>query len=382
MAAVHVPAWKRLGLELANNQAQVHDTAPLPKKRKIERASSLSEQAHEDSVEEEAKAVIHPKGSSESKRKERKKSVSFAAGTASEKPNITYEVEAEDEASKEVRRKRKREAREIRRNKQSESQATAPGDDKIKSHLAYLSLYYSNRIQWKFNKSTQSSLLKDCFNLYRVPPEYGPALMAYISGLQGHAARARLAEEARNTIDGADKAIANLKTLDPMNLTEDFVYTAPPAGLSEEKAKDWEAFMEWKKDIYAEWNAKEAEIAADPEKAMIEHANRHDFIGHMRRHQLLDDETRRDTIEYKFEMLKKRRGEQILNAVKIMMDAMVVEEREKKQQALIAVGKSARPQNDALAPKIVNKPKKSRGRKRRTAAADDTSSSSDSSDDD
>ncbi|KAF2805155.1 uncharacterized protein BDZ99DRAFT_114201 [Mytilinidion resinicola] len=64
------------------------------------------------------------------------------------------------------------------------------------AYLNYLTRYHTSRETWKFNKATQSNLLRDALNVYRIPPEYSPALKEYITGLQGAAARDRLHEAA------------------------------------------------------------------------------------------------------------------------------------------------------------------------------------------
>ncbi|KAF2503369.1 hypothetical protein BU16DRAFT_555372 [Lophium mytilinum] len=64
------------------------------------------------------------------------------------------------------------------------------------AYLDYLTRYHTSRETWKFNKATQSNLLRDALSVYRIPPEYSPALKEYITGLQGAAARDRLHEAA------------------------------------------------------------------------------------------------------------------------------------------------------------------------------------------
>ncbi|EON63343.1 hypothetical protein W97_02570 [Coniosporium apollinis CBS 100218] len=67
-------------------------------------------------------------------------------------------------------------------------------------YLEYLTHYHTNRDTWKFNKAKQTDLLKHLFNIYRIPSQYDDALIAYISGLQGQAARQRLRETATAVI--------------------------------------------------------------------------------------------------------------------------------------------------------------------------------------
>ncbi|KAG9565476.1 hypothetical protein KCU97_g16836, partial [Aureobasidium melanogenum] len=51
---------------------------------------------------------------------------------------------------------------------------------------------------WKFNKSKQNDLLKNIWNIYRVPPSCNEALVEYLDGLQGVAARQRLRQAAQS----------------------------------------------------------------------------------------------------------------------------------------------------------------------------------------
>jgi hypothetical protein len=64
------------------------------------------------------------------------------------------------------------------------------------AYLDYLTRYHTSRETWKFNKATQSNLLRDALNIFRIPVAYSPALKEYITGLQGAAARDRLHEAA------------------------------------------------------------------------------------------------------------------------------------------------------------------------------------------
>lgn len=63
-------------------------------------------------------------------------------------------------------------------------------------YLRYLDSYLSNRNSWKFNKTHQTNLLKNIFNIYRVPSSYNAAISEYLRGLQGAAAKDRLRETA------------------------------------------------------------------------------------------------------------------------------------------------------------------------------------------
>lgn len=63
-------------------------------------------------------------------------------------------------------------------------------------YVKYLRQYHQERDSWKFNKNHQTALLKNAFNLDAVPSSLTPALVSYISGLQGKGPRQRLIETA------------------------------------------------------------------------------------------------------------------------------------------------------------------------------------------
>ena len=69
-------------------------------------------------------------------------------------------------------------------------------------YVRYLEQYFTDRSNWKFNKNKQQNVLKHIFNLYRIPEEHNEALLAYISGLQGAAARQRLLGDAEGVLQG------------------------------------------------------------------------------------------------------------------------------------------------------------------------------------
>ncbi|KAG9722520.1 hypothetical protein KCU59_g16615, partial [Aureobasidium melanogenum] len=65
-------------------------------------------------------------------------------------------------------------------------------------YVRYLEQYHNDRPSWKFNKSKQNDLLKNIWNIYRVPPSCNEALVEYLDGLQGAAARQRLRQAAQS----------------------------------------------------------------------------------------------------------------------------------------------------------------------------------------
>lgn len=67
-------------------------------------------------------------------------------------------------------------------------------------YVEYLNQYSHDRSAWKFNKSKQTDLLKNIWNIYRIPPGHNEALESYIGGLQGAAARQRLISQGQQVL--------------------------------------------------------------------------------------------------------------------------------------------------------------------------------------
>jgi len=88
-------------------------------------------------------------------------------------------------------------------------------------YLEYLTQFHTDRASWKFNKAQQISLLKNIFDVSRIPKDYNEAIRVYIAGLQGDGARNRLRETASQTLksitradeDGGDDADQNARIL-------------------------------------------------------------------------------------------------------------------------------------------------------------------------
>lgn len=68
------------------------------------------------------------------------------------------------------------------------------------AYLRYLQLFYSDRDSWKFNKSKQNGLLKNLFDIDSLPAEHDPAILQYVEGLQGNAARDRVIADADSVL--------------------------------------------------------------------------------------------------------------------------------------------------------------------------------------
>jgi hypothetical protein len=122
---------------------------------------------------------------------------------------------ADKRATKEEKKKAKQEKKELTTNTNNAAQTTSdpaipvvkkqkvrtPKDNANKpvpEYVRYLEQYHADRSSWKFNKSKQNDVLKNIWNIYRIPPSCNEALVEYLDGLQGGAARQRLRQAAQS----------------------------------------------------------------------------------------------------------------------------------------------------------------------------------------
>jgi hypothetical protein len=143
--------------------------------------------------------------------------------TVSIEPEVTREQDltpqkankADKKATKEEKKKAKQEKKELTTNTNNAAQTTSdpaipvvkkqkvrtPKDNANKpvpEYVRYLEQYHADRSSWKFNKSKQNDVLKNIWNIYRIPPSCNEALVEYLDGLQGGAARQRLRQAAQS----------------------------------------------------------------------------------------------------------------------------------------------------------------------------------------
>lgn len=234
--SAHVPAWKKLGLELkrpvsdiTSNTKEITTVAsPVDGGVRIDSpldtivgATHTEKQAsphnrkrkrHDDIalVDDAAGGFKKSKDAVQPNQKKRAKSVSFSEGTKSVDGSSAGAVPPKD--SKVVSKKVK--------SSKSTKVDTEPGWDLLNAHatsksqkkrvktktesvpsyIDYLHTYANDRENWKFNKSKQTDLIKNLWNIYRVPPALDDVLKDYISGLQGQGARARIRGDAQKII--------------------------------------------------------------------------------------------------------------------------------------------------------------------------------------
>lgn len=85
--------------------------------------------------------------------------------------------------------------------------------EETERYISYLQQFHSAREEWHFNKGRQTALLKNIFNVFRVPEEHDDALVAYLTGLQGQAARDRLTETANEILKSTKDAVDSDDTM-------------------------------------------------------------------------------------------------------------------------------------------------------------------------
>ncbi|KAH0352081.1 hypothetical protein KCU81_g2042, partial [Aureobasidium melanogenum] len=160
-----------------------------------------------------------------------KNKIEESTNSTSTQPEVTQEADLtsttankEDESVvKEEKKKAKKEKKEKQEKKedqsatnkddtpQTTSETETPAVKKVKvrtpkdntnkpvpDYVRYLEQYHNDRPSWKFNKSKQNDLLKNIWNIYHVPPSCNEALVEYLDGLQGAAARQRLRQAAQS----------------------------------------------------------------------------------------------------------------------------------------------------------------------------------------
>lgn len=242
--AVHVPAWKKLGLKLkyANDipiddipientvsstnvkaivgekkrkeNGHINDnTTPLRPTKKAKKALVTNVTVNgADSFATSTEAESQDAAISPSPPK--RKSVSFTPDTKTKDGESTKELyrayRAQQEASLGANTSDPKykalaqtldggEAARLKKGKKDKSRTSKKSGTSLsstdQSHtpgLQYLIQYYADRSAWKFNKNQQTALLKYIFDPGRVPLSYDLALQAYLSGLESTSQRKRL----------------------------------------------------------------------------------------------------------------------------------------------------------------------------------------------
>lgn len=93
------------------------------------------------------------------------------------------------------------------------TKAVSKGKKKDRSiYTSYLTQYYTDRQNWKFNKARQNDIIDNALNIFRIPEEHSTALVEYVRGLQGAGVIERLREACNNTLRDLDEEEAQNPT--------------------------------------------------------------------------------------------------------------------------------------------------------------------------
>jgi len=237
----NIPAWKRLGLKLKSAQQEsvpyaapvvVAPVAKEPKKEKRKREIKDQKAPLRKRVKVSKSAQVHkpttdttPNQSPITSGHQRKKSVTFTPETKTEDGDsikqlynewiakhpiqglnfhelrsrsaskISHPAQAVeqinsaiDEVLQEVEaaQKPKKEKR-PKKAKSPKSQKVVKPTKQLDPALSYLKLFHESKDTWKFNKIHQINLLKNVFDVEKIPSEYIEIFYTYVAGLKGSA---------------------------------------------------------------------------------------------------------------------------------------------------------------------------------------------------
>jgi hypothetical protein len=265
-----IPAWKRLGLKLKSAQQQsVPYAAPVvvapvvkePKKEKRKREIKDQEAPLGKRVKVNKSAKVHeptkdttPNQSPITSGRKRRKSVTFTPETKTEDgdsikqlyngwvakhptqgPNFrdlrsrsapktsdpTQGAEQIDSAIGDVVQQV-----EAAKKPKKEKKAKSPNSQKVDKltkqldpALSYLKLFHDSKDTWKFNKIHQINLLKNAFDIEKIPSEYIEIFYSYVAGLKGRARTqlrdAAVAIKVKAREESAVKVLENMDSITP-----------------------------------------------------------------------------------------------------------------------------------------------------------------------
>ena len=140
----------------------------------------------------------------------------------------------------------------------SSSRAKESFSSSHQATLDYLHTYHTSPSLWKFSKSRQSYLFRNLFSPGFIPPSFEPALKAYISGLQGEAAKSRLRTMAQKIRAEGSPHVAPAESNDSEKARAQDVMTEDSAR-ARKKHKDKKNSSEVDLDANANANSKEGE---------------------------------------------------------------------------------------------------------------------------
>jgi hypothetical protein len=229
------PAWKRLGLVLKNNSpgTQVVSTSPadLPQSRSVQADLDTPIAAPRGGNKRKATDMLEssPSAARTGKSSKRTRAVSFASevkhndGDETEQifenwakdqqggddqftpaeaaqflPPKAHPANQNPKTSKKSTKTKTQEPKKVKaKEKKPRTALVVSIPQGPLAYVTYLEQFHTSRGSWKFNKSKQTDLLQNIFNVFRVPPSQDPAIIDYLKGLQGEGARQRLREKAQ-----------------------------------------------------------------------------------------------------------------------------------------------------------------------------------------
>jgi hypothetical protein len=141
-------------------------------------------------------------------------------GKKSKWVSLRKPAEKKEPVEKKKKQSKSRKSRKKGKKKHSENQESSQTGngkgkkkdvDLTKEAGEYIELWSKARESWKFNKKTQTYLLKHCYDPAELSKENFPAFLQYIDGLQGHARSTSLkkAQEILNVEELAEEEDAN-----------------------------------------------------------------------------------------------------------------------------------------------------------------------------
>ncbi|PYH93299.1 proteasome subunit alpha type 6 [Aspergillus ellipticus CBS 707.79] len=234
----HGPASKKTGLkpkhakdpadEAASGTGKENENADekteVVSKEQEKKQRKTSKKRRLDNDDDENSKNAEGKDDSQAKKK-KKKRVSFSAsakehdGSEAEdeaEPVVMADAEEEkptgDEDAEERKKKKKEKKEKKKKDKKESAVADSANGDEPKTHesplVSYLNLYHKHRSAWKFQKNRETQLFKQILSLEHVPAQYNAALLVYLQGLKGEAAKLRLRQIAEEVVKADEESTA------------------------------------------------------------------------------------------------------------------------------------------------------------------------------
>jgi hypothetical protein len=209
VANERVPAWKKLGLKLKNQDQNE------PQKRRFDEISK--DEGVRDSLSSNTKKLKSVSFTDDSKKLD---------GTVTERMVKSYLTEntGENGFTKKEASKFKTNTQSNKKNQRSKKLSKPTGESSEDSSqplcIQYLQAFHTDKKNWKFNKNTQTYILRHLFDMTILPPSVEEPIQGYIEGLQGTAARKRVFESAQEVLDKLSEDAQFQDTLKEKNYTE------------------------------------------------------------------------------------------------------------------------------------------------------------------